>query len=122
MGRWKKEVEALRQELMDYVRFIVHILPENWAETDAADKVPEELREQLSWMPASKNATPITSPAKRGGGRGKSNPTTPKGFLPPTDILAKGVAFGGQYAGLETVPIASPHKHGAEGILVDGSF
>jgi len=31
--KWKKEVESLRQELMDYVRFIVHILPDNWAET-----------------------------------------------------------------------------------------
>merc|ERR1711974_310164 len=41
--RWKKEVDQLRQELVDYVRFIVHILPENWAETEAYDKVPPDL-------------------------------------------------------------------------------
>lgn len=55
--RWKREVESLRQELMDYVRFIVHILPDNWSETEAADKVPPELKDQLSRMSRSEDVS-----------------------------------------------------------------
>lgn len=109
--RWKKEVESLRQELMDYVRFIVHILPENWDETEAADKVPPELKEQLSWMAGSKNVSPSKA---RGGPRGKKG-----GFLPSTDILARG-AIGGQYANPGPVPMLSPRKRGVDGM--DMSF
>lgn len=66
---WKKDVDQLRQELMDYVRFIVHILPENWTETEAFDKAPAELREQLSW----------TGGPKSGKVRGSTRGKTPGG-------------------------------------------
>lgn len=87
---WKKDVESLRRELMDYVRFIVHILPDNWCETEAADKVPQELKDQLLWMSGPKSASPAKG---SGSSRGRK-------FLPPTtDILAKGaVGCSGQYA------------------------
>jgi len=95
--RWKKEVESLRQELMDYVRFIVHILPDNWTETEAKNKVPPELRDQLLKMAGS---NPPCSPGSAlGESRAKSGQSPRSGcFLPPTDILMKGAAFGGQYA------------------------
>lgn len=51
--RWKREAESLREELMDYVRFIVHILPDNWTETEAAAMAPTELKDKLTWIPTS---------------------------------------------------------------------
>lgn len=45
--RWRRDVENLRRELMDYVAFIVHILPDNWAESELGQKAPPELRERL---------------------------------------------------------------------------
>jgi len=95
---WKKDVMSLRQELMDYVRFIVHILPENWCETEAAEKVPPDLKEQLVWMAGNKNGSGSPGKAKR------------QGFLPPTDLLAKG-AFGVQHALHGST--SSPRKRGA---------
>mmetsp|Transcript_151057 Transcript_151057/g.289445 ORF Transcript_151057/g.289445 Transcript_151057/m.289445 type:complete len:127 (-) Transcript_151057:15-395(-) len=46
--RWRRDVENLRRELMDYVAFIVHILPDNWAESEVGQKAPPELRERLA--------------------------------------------------------------------------
>merc|ERR1719460_3067588 len=81
--KWKKEVDSLRQELMDYVRFIVHILPENWAETEAADKVPADLKDQLSWMAGPKTASPLTPQPKRTPRGRNFQAARPGGFLPP---------------------------------------
>lgn len=108
--RWKKEVESLRQELMDYVRFIVHILPDNWIETDAFEKVPPELKDQLAWMANSKSKG-------KGGPRSKV-PGSPAGklggFLPPTDALMKGAASSVQNARPGTEP--SPRRRRPGGL------
>merc|ERR1712139_559265 len=59
--KWKREVDSLRQELMDYVRFIVNILPENWTEMEGADMVPK-LKDQVSSSTASRSiADPFSS-------------------------------------------------------------
>lgn len=104
---WKKEVESLRQELMDYVRFIVHILPENWCETEAANKVPPDLKEQLTCMTGPKRVSPVKS-GFRSSARGRSG----QGFLPPTDMLAKGAAGSWQHANSGSLPTPSPRKRG----------
>merc|ERR1712217_327639 len=46
------EAEALRKELMEYVKFIVHILPDGWqahvpVKGGTVDQMPAELRQQL---------------------------------------------------------------------------
>lgn len=59
------EADALRRELMEYVKFIVHILPEEWQ--SKAKEMAENSRLQGDGMPA----PPRSAPA--GGTRGRSN-------------------------------------------------
>jgi hypothetical protein len=115
--RWKKEVESLRQELMDYVRFIVHILPDNWIETEAKNKVPPELRDQLLRMAGSNFPCSPGSPWGESRAKSGQSPRS-RSFLPSTNMLMKGAALGGQDAHPGGAPW--PQKRNANGL--DATF
>lgn len=81
MDKRHAEVEALQSELMDYVKFIVHILPEDWrshlGRVNAEGLHPEHLEERVAALPQ--------GPGRRSGIASEQEASAPLRMLPPVN-------------------------------------
>eukprot|EP00932_Pfiesteria_piscicida_P019414 SRR837773.6241.p1 GENE.SRR837773.6241~~SRR837773.6241.p1 ORF type:complete len:254 (+),score=78.16 SRR837773.6241:3-764(+) len=102
----RAEAEALRQELMDYVKFILHILPDDLRpHVDASQKLlPQELKEKLAERAAGRGPRLPTSP-----GAPRSEALPPLG-LSPGLATASATYFGGRGGRLAAGPVPSPRE------------
>lgn len=107
----KGEAESLRKELMEYVKFIVRILPDDLRQyaTDQ-DTLPQELKDKLnargSGHPSPPRSAPGPPPWRESGGRVE--------VLPPvSDLMDSAGQFGGNGHGASPGPPRL--KQGARG-------